>query len=164
MPLADTAHAAVVEAVLRVRHRMQIDQDLDLVGLGPVEGPVQVLDAADVGRIVPEDEKRNRNPDGVDAVVREIGEVPFGDVRVPVRCEPFAFGDVGEVAGQLGFVLGFRAGEQARAHPLFQDQPVAQVHAFDHEVLPSRTDGQCHSAAVVALPNAPRSRFCWGAS
>ena len=35
----------------------------------------------------------------------------------------------------------FAAGEQPRAHPLFQDQPVAQVHAFDHEVLPSRTDG-----------------------
>ena len=134
MPLADTAYAAVVEAVLRIRHRVQIDQDLDLVRLGPAEGPVQVLDAADVGRIVPEDEKGNRDPDGIDAVTREIGEVSLGDVRVAVRCEPF--GDVGEVAAQLGFVLGLRAGEHARAHPFFQDQPVAEVHAFDHKVLP----------------------------
>jgi hypothetical protein len=97
VPLADTTYAAVVEAVLPVWHRVQVDQDLDLVLFRPVEGPVQVLGAADVGRIVAEDEERHRNPDGVDVAVREVGKVSLGEVGVAVHPEPLALGDVFEV-------------------------------------------------------------------
>ena len=139
VPLADTTHAAVVEAVLAVRHRMQIDQNFDVVCLGPAEGPVEIVDATDIGRVVTEDEEGDRNPDDVETSVGQVGEVPFGDVGVSMNRESLPFGDRIQVATQLRLVLGIGPREQLRAHPFFEDQPVTQVDALDHDILLCRT-------------------------
>lgn len=85
---------------------MQIDKDGQAVFLGPVEGLVEFVDAADERRAVAEDEVRHGDAHGVQSPRFDGGEVALVDV----------FGAVGPDAGlvdgriklrrQIVFVIG----------------------------------------------------------
>lgn len=64
-PFAHTGDAAVVKAVLAHRRGVQVDKDGQAVFLGPVEGLVEFVDAADKRRAVAEDEVRHGDAHGV---------------------------------------------------------------------------------------------------
>ena len=105
-PLAHAGDAAVVEAVLAHRCGVQIDKDGQAVFLGPVEGLVEFVDAADERRAVAEDEVRHGDAHGVQSPRFDGGKVALVDV----------FGAVGPDAGlvdgrielrrQIVFVIG----------------------------------------------------------
>jgi hypothetical protein len=109
-----------------------VDQDLEVVSLSPPECLVEVVDASHVRLVVSEDEERYRDPYQVDTSVRQVGEVSIRDVGVPVHLEPLPFGELAQLRAQVRLIFCRGPGEELRAHPLLQDEPVAEVHAFGH--------------------------------
>ncbi|KAH3687894.1 hypothetical protein WICPIJ_001111 [Wickerhamomyces pijperi] len=87
-PVDITSLSRVVEPVLRARHAVKINPDLQTKVSSPFNGPVQVLDLALHVRIVlklVEGPVPNRYSDSVEAIVLDIDEVLLCVVSVPVR-------------------------------------------------------------------------------
>ena len=106
-------------------------EGLQTVPLGPGEGVVQAVHAAQERRAVAEDEVGHRQAHQVVPVLRHQTEVLLGDVAgagggssAPVILR-------GAGCGQPGFVLLGGIPKGVRRNPFFQDQPVAEVDAPD---------------------------------
>jgi len=93
-----------------------------------------MLDAADERLHITEHEVRHRDARHRDAESGQVGEVAFGDEGVAVGPESLQLDLLTELLAQAGLVLRGRALEQVRTHPLLQDQPIAEVDTFDHDL------------------------------
>ena len=138
VPTAHTGQSAVVVPVLRAGHGMQVDEDLESGGVGPVERTVEEPDAAGMPRHVAEDEIRHRDTHQVAAVRSDGTEIVERDVGLAMAAQETVEGvrRHGPVHPDL---VGFAAGaEQPGRHPAFQHQPVAQIHPADRFVEAQR--------------------------
>ncbi len=142
-PFAHTGDAAVVETVLAHRRGMQVDENGQAVFLGPVEGFVEFVDAADERRAVTEDEVWHGDAHGVQTPRFDGGEIAFIDVFGTVGLDARLVDSRVELCGQVVFVVRGGTVEQRRVHPLLQHQPVAEVHTFDVVEIHMRSFVRC---------------------
>ena len=83
-PFANAANAAVIKAVLAAGHGVQVDKNLQSPLFCPMEGIIQIFDAADVGRAITEDGERDGNSHRVVTVLRQERKVVLGNILFPV--------------------------------------------------------------------------------
>ena len=128
-PFADAGDAAVIIPVLAVRNGVQIEQDLHVVFLRPVECFIDIFDTADKGRPVAEDKVRHGKTYELHAVFRQESEIIFCHIRIAVffqKCREFIRR---RLSRKPGLILRSACGKQIRFHPFFQYQPVAEIRS-----------------------------------
>ena len=143
---------------------MQVDEDLESGGVGPVERTVEEPDAAGMPRHVAEDEIRHRDTHQVAAVRSDGTEIVERDVGLAMAAQETVEGvrRHGPVHPDL---VGFAAGaEQPGRHPAFQHEPVAQIHPADrfveaqrHPITSIPCDAHLPSSHTGAASERPRS-------
>ena len=115
---------------------MAVDHNPHIVFPCPLDCFVEiVLCALDVGRALIEGTESpvaNGNAEGVEAPARGFSDVGLGVPSRPVLLQ-LGFGTIGGIEGPL--VDGAGAVEQAWRHPLFEDEPAAEVDAAENAWL-----------------------------
>ena len=121
---------------------MQVDKNLETGTLSPVERPVQVLDAARMTGHIPEDKIRHRNTHQIAAMRGNVPKISFSDIRVAMpRQQSLQLSRLRRPM-QPDLVRFAAGGKNPRLHPLFQYQPVAEVHPID--LFANAQRAQCH--------------------
>ncbi len=172
-PSAHAADPAVVKAVLTVRRRMQINQNLKAVFLRPVKCLVELCDAADERFPVSEDKIRHRNPHRIHAHGPDPRKIALRDIFRPVYPDPRLIHFPGQLCGQIVFIFRRRPLKQSRTHPFLQYQPVAEIYSFyvhDQPPIlssasalssPQRLEGFSLSSFSKILPGLLSGRYCF---
>ena len=138
---------------------VQVDHDLELILLRPVEGLIQILIAVDIGADVLKEKEGHGDAHGVEAHAGDLLKVALGDELIPVDLQPLADLLGAEFDAEVGLVHRGGAAEEVFAHPLFQDEPVAQVYAsqlIHSSLLPYSAAG----ASVSPWRSASSLRIC----
>ena len=142
VPFADVLDAAVVKAVLAAGGCMQVECDENAELRGPVERAVQHVDAAFDERMRvcavlavirirrAEDPVPDRDAHRVDADACKPRKILARDEALPVGTQPRR-----RLPAQLRAIGGLISRrepiEQARFHPLFQQQPATEIDASE---------------------------------
>ena len=143
MPAHHAGEAAVIESILRAGHRVQVDKNLETGTLGPVERPVQILDAARMTGHIPEDKIRHRNTHQIAAMCGNVPKISFSDIRVAMPRQQSLQLSRLRSPMQPDLVRLAAGGKNPRLHPPLQHQPIAEVHPINSFANTQRA--RCHT-------------------
>ena len=121
---------------------MQVDKNLETGTLGPVERSVQILGTARVTGHIPEHEIRHWNTHQIAAMCGNVPEIGLGNIRVAMPRQQSLQLSRLRSPMQPDLVRLAAGGKNPRLHPLFQHQPVTEVHPID--LLANAQRAQCH--------------------
>ena len=131
IPVADTCEAAVIIAVLAVRHCVEIEEYFQIILLRPVKCLVYPRRCIHKGRSVAKGEVRHRQANHIEALFRNEFEIILSDIAVAVLFDEFCKGFRLHFAAEPGLILSMGRLKQVGLHPFFKNKPVAEIGTPD---------------------------------